>query len=249
LDRASEFFTNREIEILADVRPVDAGEFVMSRLDSGLPASVAVLHNRRSALRLLFRIARRLGLVDGDPTLDLKLPPKSSLPSRPLDDDEIELCRDVAEWTSARVAVAWALAEATARGAEIAAVTLEDIDLEAGRVSIVRSSRTLPRVGTLSNWGAVVLRRCVDDAAPGPLAYAGDGRGIAGQVSTCRAIGSVLLRSGLSAESDVRPMSVAAWAGRGVLERTGSIEAAALAMGVRSLDRAARLVGHDWSAL
>jgi integrase/recombinase XerC len=42
-------------------------------------------------------------------------------------------------------------------------------------------------------------------------------------------------------------MSVAAWAGRRVLDDTGSIEAAARTMGVRSLDRAARLVGHDWS--
>ena len=53
----------------------------------------------------------------------------------------------------------------------------------------------------------------------------------------------VLLRAGLVGEPDVRPASVAAWAGRAVFERTGRIEDAAAAMGVRSLDRAARLIG------
>jgi hypothetical protein len=33
-----------------------------------------------------------------------------------------------------------------------------------------------------------------------------------------------------------------------VFDETGSIEAAARAMGVRSLDLAARLIGLDWSA-
>ena len=37
----------------------------------------------------------------------------------------------------------------------------------------------------------------------------------------------------------------AAWRGRKVLDETGSIEQATLALGVRSLDRAATLIGHD----
>jgi site-specific recombinase XerC len=239
---------SRRIGSLAEVQPDDASDFVRSRLESGLPASVAVLHNRRAALRLLFRVARRLELAESDPTLDLRLPPKSSAATRPLDDDEIELCRDVAQWASARVAIAWALAEATARGAEIAAITSDDIDLEAGTVGIKGSQRTMARIGTLSAWGLETLRQRSSIGGTGPVAYAGEGRGIAGQVSTCRAISSVLLRAGLAGEPDVRPMSVAGWAGRRVFDETGSIERAALAMGVRSLDRAARLVGHDWSA-
>jgi hypothetical protein len=51
------------------------------------------MHVRRSSLRLLFRIARsELGL-EGDPTLDLKLPPRSSAAARPLTDDEVALGR------------------------------------------------------------------------------------------------------------------------------------------------------------
>lgn len=248
LQRAIGFFELRGLSGLGGVRPAHASDFIHSRLDSGLPASIAVLHNRRAALRLLFRVARRLEFVESDPTLDLGLPPKSSVGSRPLDDEEVELCRDVAHWTSSRVAVAWALAEATARGAEIAAVTPDDVDLDAGTVRVRGGPRTSPRTGALSEWGIATLRRRSPKCGIGPLAYAGEGRGIAGQVSTCRAISSVLVRAGLAGEPDVRPMSVAGWAGRRVLDETGSIESAALAMGVRSLDRAARLVGHDWSA-
>jgi integrase/recombinase XerC len=248
LQRAVDFFEGRGLSSLGAVRPVDASDFVQSRLDSGLPASIAVLHNRRAALRLLFRVARRLEFAESDPTLDLPLPPKSTAATRPLDDDEIELCRDVAQWASAQAAIAWALAEASARGVEIAAVTFGDIDLNAGTVDIKGGQRTMPRIGTMSEWGQETLRQRAPVGRTGPVAYAGEGRGIAGQVSTCRAISSVLVRAGLAGEPDVRPMSVAGWAGRRVLDETGSIESAARAMGVRSLDRAARLVGHDWSA-
>ncbi len=248
LQRAVDFFDGRGLSSLGAVRPVDASDFVHSRLDSGLAASIAVLHNRRAALRLLFRVARGLEFVESDPTLDLCLPPKSSAASRPLDDDEIELCRDVAQWASARAAIAWALAEATARGAEIAAISSGDIDLDAGTVEIRGGQRTMARIGTLSEWGLETLRRRASIGGTGPVAYAGEGRGIAGQVSTCRAISSVLVRAGLAGEPDVRPMSVAGWAGRRVFDETGSIEKASLAMGVRSLDRAALLIGHDWLA-
>ena len=246
LRRAVDFFERRGASGLGEIRPPDASDFVHSRLDSGLPASLAVLHNRRAALRLLFRVARRLELAGNDPTLDLRLPPKSSVATRPLEDEEIELCRDVAHWTSTRVAVAWALAESTARGAEIAAITSDDVDLDAGTVWIKGGPRTSPRRGALSVWGLTTLRERIASCGTLPFVYAGDGRGIAGQVSTCRAVASVLLRAGLAGEPDVRPMSVASWAGRRVLDETGSIEKTALAMGVRSLDRAARLVGHDW---
>ena|GEM_PF-7026378 len=51
---------------------------------------------------------------------------------------------------------------------------------------------------------------------------------------------------GLTKEPDVRPHSVVAWAGRRVLSETSHIEAVAKALGARSLDRAASLIGWDW---
>ena len=79
------------------------------------------------------------------------------------------------------------------------------------------------------------------------LTYAGSGTAERRQASSCLAIGETLRRAGLGGEPDVRPLSVAAWAGARVFAETGRIEAAASALGVRSLDRAARLVGFDWN--
>jgi len=246
VDRAIVYFERLGIERLADVGPAEAASFVTSRLSSGLVASVSTKHHRRSVLRTVLRAARRAGLTAGDPVVDVVLPPRSSCRTRPLANDEVELCRDVAWWTSSRVAGCWALAEATARGVELANVRKIDLDLDAGRVWIGGGRRTFARWGTLSEWGVSALSRRSNDIGTGLLVYAGSG-GPAGQVSTCRAVGVVLLRAGLAAEPDVRPASVAGWAGRAVLDRTGRIEDAAMAMGVRSLDRAANLVAHSLS--
>lgn len=247
LERATAFFEARGVTRLVDVSSDDAAAFVASRLTSGLSASVATQHNRRAALRFLFGVARRRGHVSVDPTLDLVLPPRSILRTRPLVDSEVALCRDVAWWMSSRVAAAWALAEATGRGAEIALVCPNDVDLEAKLVHLRGGARTEPRTGALTPWGVDALRRRSREVGPAPVAYEGSGRGIAGQVSTCRAISSVLLRAGLAGELDVRPASVAGWAGRRAFDATGRIEDAARVMGVRSLDRAARLIGVPWT--
>ena len=69
----------------------------------------------------------------------------------------------------------------------------------------------------------------------------------AGQVAAATVLQEVLVRAGLAQEPDVRASSVAAWAGRRVLEDTGRIDLAARALGVRSLDRAARILGWDWT--
>jgi len=242
-----DFLESWKIGELDDVTGEAAAEFVQSRLTSGCAASLATQHNRRTAVRALFASARRLGMATGDPTLDLALPAPRSNSSRPLTDEEVERCRDVAWWASSRVAAAWALAEATARGNEIAQVAVEDIDLDAREVHLHGGARTAARTGELSNWATDALRRRLGEVAAGAVAYSGSGASNAGQVSTCRAISSVLVRAGLAGESGVRPASAAGWAGRRVFDTTGRIEDAAQAMGVRSLDRAARLIGLDWS--
>jgi integrase/recombinase XerC len=57
----------------------------------------------------------------------------------------------------------------------------------------------------------------------------------------------VLRRAGLASEPDVRPVSVPAWVGVQVLAETGRIDEVARRLGVRSLDRAAALIGWDWT--
>lgn len=240
---------------LADLRQVTAEAaqaFVTAPTSDGAPPSASSMHWRRTALRLLFKAARRNGLVDGDPTLDLDLPPRSPLGARPLTDDEVTLCRSVAQWSLAgsRRAAAWALAEATCRSSELPIVSGDDIDLDSGEIWIAGGKATEPRQGQLTEWGVVQVRARLDelDVPSLPLVYSGRSPSGGGQVSGAAAIVDVLTRAGLHRESDVRPGSVAAWAGRRVLNETGRIDCAARALGVRSLDRAAKIVGWNWQA-
>jgi len=240
---------------LVDLDEVTSGvarSFVTAPTGSGQAPSTSTMHWRRTALRLLFRAARRQGLIDGDPTLDLALPPRSSLAARPLTDDEVFLCRSVAQWSlgGSRRAATWALAEATCRSSELPVVTGDDIDLETGQVWIAGGKATQPRTGQITEWGLLQVRARLDELeAPSlPLVYSGRSPAGAGQVSGASAIVDVLTRAGLHREPDVRPGSVAAWAGRRVLEETGRIDCAARALGVRSLDQAARIVAWDWQA-
>jgi site-specific recombinase XerC len=216
------------------------------------PRSVASMHFRRSAIRLLFRLARRLGLVEGDPTLDLRLPLRSSLRRRPLTDDEVLICRSfaLATLTETRQPAAWALAEATARTAEIPRIRVSNVELDAVRVFIPGEGRTLPRWGYLTEWGVTQIDRrlrVLNEISGDPhLVYSGGGGADSAQASSCAAISAILVRAGLGREPDVGPGSVAAWAGAEAHERGLPIEYVARMLGVRSLDRAARFIGWDW---
>jgi len=236
---------------LTELTSADVRAFVHAESASG-PAGVSTMHLRRTVVRLLFRTGRALGFVEGDPTLDLDLPRKTGLRARPLDDEEVTLCRSAAlhTLTSTRLAAAWALAEGTARTAELPLLTVADLDLEAGKIWIHGSNRTTPRWGLLSDWGVVQLERHLETLPlvepDRRLVYRGAGSAESRQASACIAIGEVLARAGLGAEADVRPVSVAAWVGRRYLEETGRIDDVARRLGMRSLDRTADLVGLDW---
>ncbi len=238
------------VEHLGGVELACVDAFIRAKGRDHRRPSVATMHLRRSAVRLLFRMGRSLGLVTIDPALDVTLPPRTGTAGRPLTDDEVAVCRSASltSLTSTRLSAAWALAEATARTAELPHLTVGDLDLDQGRVWIHSSPRTEPRWGTLTDWGARQLERHLRDhpGAATHLVYAGSGSAESRQASSCQAIGETLRRAGLGREPDVRPVSVAAWAGARVLAETGRIEVAARALGVRSLDRAARIIGYDW---
>lgn len=242
-----------DVHSLDEVTAAHVGMFVRAHGRDHVGASVATMHLRRSAVRLLFRTARGLGMTDSDPTLDLVLDARSSVVGRPLTDDEVGVCRTAAlqSLTSTRLSAAWALAEATARTAELPHLRVGDLDLDAGRVWIHGSPRTKPRWGAIHKWGVLQLARHVRDLGHDPdpetlLTYYGSGPAQSLQASSCQAVGETLRRAGLGGESDVRPISVVGWAGGRIYADTRQIEAAARALGVRSLDRAARLIGLDW---
>jgi hypothetical protein len=239
-----------DLRSLAEVTPEIARAFVVSTLEDREP-SVATMHLRRSALRFAFRQARRLGVVDHDPCVDLALPPRSGLSARPLTDDEVAVCRSysLTSLTNTRTPAAWALAEATARTAEIPHIREHDLDLNHRRVWLHGSTRTVDRWAPLTRWGVVQLERRLHalEGPDAPLVYAANGSPASGQASSCIAVSDTLVRAGLGDEPDLRPVSVAAWAGRALLDETGRIDAVARLLGVRSLDRAARIVAWDWT--
>ncbi|MPZ68288.1 MAG: hypothetical protein GEU71_02020 [Actinobacteria bacterium] len=240
------------IRSIADVAEEHAEGFIFASTGisgRGRPTP-ATMHLRRSALRLYFRIARELGMSIGDPTLDLLLPARSSLATRPLTDDEITLGRSFSLNTlnATRRPAAWALAEATARTSEIPHVRVQDVDAAASRVWVSGSTKVEPRWGQLSEWGLQqVLRRMEGLRKDDLLVYEGNGSEQSRQASSCIAISQTLMDSGLDREQDVRPGSVVAWAGNKIFEETGSIDAVARRLGVRSLDRAAGVIGWDWA--
>jgi integrase/recombinase XerC len=239
------------VDSLAAITSDVVDRFVRARTTrERIPPSPATMHARRSAVRLLFRTGRQLGLCVADPTVDIMLPARSSLRARPLTDDEVGLCRSASlhSLDATRLPGAWALAEATVRSGELAAVRVADVDLDEARVWIAGSARTESRWGTLSAWGCKQLHRRLNAIGESPLVvYAGSGTAESQQASSCQAIHETLLRTGLSREADVRPVSVAAWAGRLAFEQTQQIDEAARVLGVRSLDRAAAIIGWDWS--
>ena len=78
------------------------------------------------------------------------------------------------------------------------------------------------------------------------LVYAARGSNESRQASSCIAIAQTLARAGLGGEPDVRPGSVAAWAGDKAFSDGAPIDDVARRLGVRSLDRAASIIGWDW---
>ncbi|MGY1603113.1 hypothetical protein [Geodermatophilus sp. SYSU D00815] len=235
--------------IYADVRTADG---------YGEP-QLPTLHNRRAALRQLYRTARSLGLATGEPTLDLELPKREYNGLRALLDEEITDCRAASietPWETAQPA-AWALAELGATTAEIAAFRACDLR-EEQRVYLHGGAHTRPRTLKAPDWqweqltGRVhALRQRADFDPTRPLVYRGqrDGRTDTSPVSAVgQLLRAVLDRADLYKADGCTQRSITAWAGRRAYEQRGRIEDAANYLGLTSLDRAAELIGHNWAA-
>lgn len=239
---------------LSEITPEHAAAFIDEATAAGAvwrDPSISTRYFRRSAIRLFFGTARQLHLVEGDPTLDIRLPPRSTRVSRPLEDDEIVLGRLHAHgaWTETRQPAAWALAEATATTAEIAVAQVGDLDLDSGTVQIHGSSKRDARTGHLTAWGVTALSERLDSIGHTPenhLVHRAHTSAKSAQSSTSTALRAVLNRAGFGDDPAIKPESVAAWAGWKVFEQTLLIEDAARALGVRRLDQAAEIIGWDW---
>jgi integrase len=171
------------------------------------------------------------------------------MPARPLTEDEIALGRSYSlkTLTATRQPAAWALCEATAITAELGFVTIDNLDLDNHRVWLHGSPKRASRWGLLDDWGIVQIeRRARSLKGTRHLIYGGKGSDESRHMSCCNAIRETLIRAGLDAEPDIRPPSLAAWAGTIALQETGTIDGAARRLGFRSLDAAARFIGFEW---
>ncbi len=272
LDRCSEtlgrFRTRlaaQGVTTVAAISPPHCSGFVDAVTRAGDPPELTTRHARRTSLRMFFRTLRELGFDVGDPTIDLRLPARTSTAARPLTELEITLGRaasrlGAAGGSSLQRAVCWALAEATAVTSEISHIRLGDLDdLDEPRwVRLPGTTRHDPRMGELSDWGSAVISRHVATLQTAPnwstatlLAYRG--RGTAGQAAAqaavCNAVGAVLASVSLSDEADVRPGSVRNWAGRNLFDGGLPLEKVAVRMGARSLDTVAEDIALKWRSV
>ena len=238
-----------------DVTSVTTGQvraWVDAPLAGGGRPSVATRHVRRAAARLAFRLLRSSGVVSHDPTTDIRLPPRrAGRTVRPLTEEEVSGGRAASLRTlgDARVAALWALAEATATTTEIAHVLPRHVDLDGGTVLLAGSSRLDPRQGRLTDWGAAVLARHLAKVpdSPIPLVSGGGSRSSESlRTAVISGLVRVLVDIGLGDDQTVKSSSVRAWAGRRVLMESGRLDEAALALGCRTLDTAAAIVGFEW---
>lgn len=245
----------RRIDDIRTVLAADVGAWVNAPLPDGAMPSVATRHNRRSAARLGFRLLREAGEVGYDPTMDLVLPPRSrGREARPLTDQEIGVGRAAARRTlgETRRPGLWALAEATATTHEIPRVHAHHVDLGQGTVFLPGSSKTLPRLANLTDWGIEALERRIREfgGADRPLVYEGAGSSAASmQAAAAMTLTKILTQAGLRHDPAVMPASVRGWAGDRIFRATGRIEEVALALGCHTLDTAAAIIGFDWREL
>ncbi|WP_328494666.1 hypothetical protein OHS59_19405 [Streptomyces sp. NBC_00414] len=263
LKRCERYLQLRGAVVLGDVTADLAEDFVTARGRSRhghvTDSAAATMRLRRSVVRTAYRTLRELGLSDADPARDIVLPARAISGVRPLAEDEVIDLRHRASFVTrpSRHGAAAALALAGGHSGEIGHIRVRDLDIGRRRVWMHGSTKVDARWCPLDDWGLNVLasrarfvsaRQLRKESAPNARLAVSDRHGSDAylQARACVALGDLLKRIGLSDEEDVKPSSVTAWAAVAEFERTGRIEDAARRLGLRSLDRAAAVIGHNW---
>ncbi|MEU3879799.1 hypothetical protein [Streptomyces californicus] len=265
LERYASYSNNRGVSLLSEATPGIAEDFVLAkgRTRHGRigDCANATLHQRRAVLRSFYRILYDLGLSDTDPTRGIRLPERTRTRVRPLDEDEAIALRQAAEYVTrpSRHGAAAALALSGGHTGEIGHIRVRDLDEEAVAVWMHGSTRTDPRWCPLDPWALRVLKaraafvtrqqvraetapdaRLAVSSAPAPDEQL--------QARACVAVADLIRRIGLGADPHVKPASLTAYAAVRAYDDTGRVEDVARLLGLRSLDRAADLIGLDWAA-
>jgi integrase/recombinase XerC len=236
---------------VASVREVDANvvdRFLEASTLQKRAPSVATQHLRLTAVRLLFRVLRELRLATTDPTMDVSLPPRKSLPVRALTDDEVELCRWASLNTTAKTRrpTVWALLESGVSTSEIGYV--RGVDVDGDRVWVTSALETPARWVELGPWARPQVGRRVQEIGAdlsSLLAVENAGPVHVRRNTVTKVIADIFRVAGLK-HTDIGPRSVRAWVAHRIFDDTGRIELVAQTLGLNTLDLAARLAGWDW---
>ncbi|MDD4866979.1 MAG: integrase [Mycobacterium sp.] len=259
--RFTRFADAHDVTALADVDPTLVAKFVAAkgRTRHGhiSDAAVATMHNRRAALRALFRTARQLRLTLDDPTTDVAVPARESSMQRPLTDDEASLVRLFSQRsTPTRHAATAALLLAGAHTGELGHITAADLDHAARTVRAHGSSKHRPRLLVLDTWSERVVadrasyltRGLPGSTQPPVLCTGAEGSDAHKQARVCVTVREILTRAGFSDDPSIKPASLTAYAARRAFDLSGRVEDAARLIGSSSLDSTAALIGYTWQA-
>lgn len=235
---------------LQDAEIDDVERYVFAITRRGAVPSAGTQRQRRTAVADIYRAARTIDPLFPDPTTGIDLASKPPAGTRPVTGNELHLIRTAAlgrTRNALRAAAVVALCEATATTGELLRVSWADTDLDTGQVQLPGATPIKARIGTLTSWGVGVLRHWhAHSTGVGPVIPSRSARrahhGQAGMVSL---LSQLISQAGL-ARSGLRPASIRLWAAQTELKQHG-IEAAARALGVRSLDTAADALGYRWS--
>lgn len=239
---------------LYDATSVDCDGFVWAVTKRSQQPAMHTVHLRRSALRTLYRLLRDVDPTAPNPTLDVALPAKPTLATRPVTDNELDLIRTTAlgrPRTGLRSAAVVALAEATATTGEIPHIHWPQLDLDTGIVQLPGANPVAARTGTLTPWGIGVLRRHqqhlpTKSMLEGPVAdrHTTNTDTHVAQAAITNLLAGIITAAGLD-DPTLKPASIRLWAAQQHLHHSG-IEAATRALGWDSLDRAADALDHQW---
>ena len=259
LSRFGRFAAAHGVMDIEDVTGALAGAFVGAagrdrRGERAVPA-VTTRSNRRTVLRAMVTTLRLAGLVLDDPTAGIVLPARVRAGYRPVTSEEASELRFFAYSTrrQAHRAAVVALALAGAHSGEISQITIGDVDLEQRTITLPGSTFLIPRTVVLPGESLMPLAdriaylRGIGADGKTPLAGSGAGSPAQQQARVCTLITAVINLAGLGDDPAIRPTSLTAYAGLAAFQRSGRVEDAARVLGVKSLDRAAMLIGYDWA--
>lgn len=214
-------------------------------------AAVSTKRTRRAVLRKSFAILRAAGLSTQYPTIDLHLPPSDSEACARISDVEVDRCKTLVAGTAHnRAEAALTLALIGAQPREIGQLTSPDVDARRKTVSL--PDRTL-RVGremvdALQRREEHLVTSTLHGPGPGPLFLAGSpsGEAAASGSSISMTLGMVL-RDAHCRVDQLQPSAFRAWAAQQFYEGCRDLTLVKAALGERSLDSTARLIGLQMS--